>query len=181
MNMINTSSGYGLLTILLHWIMAVIIICLFFLGDYMVDLDYYDKWYHTAPWWHKSIGLNLLALLVMRTILRISSPSPAPISTHQSWEVNLAKMAHLSFYFLLFTICISGYFIATAKGAAIEMLTDFYIPAITTLNEDQVDLAGNIHQFAAYLLMILAAMHALAAIKHHIIDHDTTLVRMLGK
>ncbi len=181
MKLLNSLSGYGLLTILLHWLMAVMIISLFFLGDYMVELNYYDTWYHTAPWWHKSVGLNLFLLLTFRIILKMSSISPTPLISYQIWEAKLAKLTHLSFYLLLLTICISGYFIGTAKGVGIEMFSGVYIPAIAKLSEIQVDLAGDIHRISANTLMLLLLLHVSAAIKHHFIDGDVTLMRMLGK
>ena len=61
----NSEQNFGLITILIHWLMALLIIGLFILGKYMLSLDYYDPFYHTGPWWHKSIGLVVLFLLIV--------------------------------------------------------------------------------------------------------------------
>lgn len=181
MKLLNTTTSYGLLAVFLHWVMAIIIIALFFLGDYMVGLGYYDQLYHQAPWWHKSIGISLFLLLLTRIMVKLSSTSPKPLATYKSWEISLAKITHLSFYFLLLIICASGYLIATAKGVGIEVFSGFKIPAIMTLTESQTDLSGDIHRVSSTILIALLILHIAASIKHHFIDRDATLTRMLGK
>jgi cytochrome b561 len=76
----------------------------------------------------------------------------------------------------------SGYFIATAKGKGIEFFTFFKVPAITeALAEERADLIGNAHELMAILLAVLVVLHALAAVKHHFIDKDETLNRMIKR
>lgn len=181
MKLTNSVSYYGLMPILLHWIMAIIIIGMFFLGEYMVDLDYYDSWYHQAPWWHKSIGVCLFSLLLIRIGLKLSSATPAPLSSYKSWELVLAKITHVSFYLLLLAICMSGYLVATAKGVGVELFAWFEIPAIMALSENQTDLFGEIHEVTTHILVVLFLLHVAAALKHHFVDHDSTLTRMLGR
>ena len=82
----NSSNRYGLLSILLHWGMAVCVFGMFGLGLWMVDLDYYySSWYKTAPDLHKSIGLCLLAVLLLRLLWRQLSPPPPPLASHGRW------------------------------------------------------------------------------------------------
>ena len=94
-------------------------------------------------------------------------------------------MAHLIqklFYGLIVLIGISGYFISPAKGKGIEFFNLFEIPAITqALEEDRADLIGEIHEVLAITLIVFAALHAAAALKHHFIDKDETLRRMTNK
>ena len=68
MQLTNTNNNFGLITIMIHWIMAVLIVGLFILGTIMVDLDYYDPNYHVFPWWHKSFGLIITFMFVFRLI-----------------------------------------------------------------------------------------------------------------
>ncbi len=181
MKLFNNKTNYGLLSIFLHWVMAIIIVALFFLGEYMVDLDYYDQWYHQAPWWHKGIGISLFSLLSIRLILKFGSASPTPLTTYKKWETTLSRITHLLFYFLLLTICISGYFIATAKGSGIDVFSWFEIAALAELTESQTDLSGDIHEISTRVLVVLFLLHVVAAVKHHVINRDITLIRMLGK
>ncbi|MDM8567477.1 cytochrome b [Candidatus Halobeggiatoa sp. HSG11] len=179
MNIKNTQASYGIITILLHWVMAIIIIGLFFLGEYMVDLDYYDQWYHAAPWWHKSIGILVFALLLIRVGWKLSNPTLVPVANSQLWEVKIAKLVHIIFYILLFIICISGYFISTAKNVGIEIFGLFELPAVMELSENKADIVGEIHEISTHILVIVFLLHGIAALKHHFINKDNTLIRML--
>lgn len=175
----NTKTSYGIVTISLHWLMAILIIGLFFLGEYMVDLDYYDQWYHAAPWWHKSIGIFLFALLLVRLGWKLNNVIPEPVPNCKSWEDKIAKIVHIIFYILLFIICISGYFISTAKGVGIEIFGWFELPAIRELTENQADIAGEIHEISTHILVIVFLLHTIASLKHHFFNKDITLNRML--
>jgi len=179
MNFKNTKSSYGIVAILLHWIMAFLIIGLFVLGIVMVDLDYYSKWYVAAPWWHISIGMAVFALLVVRMVWMFSNIRPMPINSYKSWEIIAAKITHYLFYVLLFVICISGYLITTAKGAAIDMFGWFDIPAVINFNKNQADIAGKFHEIAAYIMTFLFVLHVCATFKHHFFDKDVTFIRIL--
>jgi cytochrome b561 len=176
----NSDRHYGYLTIALHWLSALIIFALFALGFWMVDLTYYDKWYTTAPDLHKSIGICLLLLMVARFAWRLLQITPNPLATHSQLEQKLAHAVHIILYVLLFAIMLSGYLISTADGVGIEVFNLFTVPAFATLIENQEDIAGVIHQYLAYSMMVIALLHALAALKHHLIDKDATLKRMLG-
>lgn len=175
----NHKAGYGLINILIHWVMAVAVIGLFFVGEEMVDMTYYDELYTVLPWWHKSVGLAMFALLALRIVWKVSNPKPSSLPTHATWEKVLAHSAHWAFYLLLLIAFISGYLISTAKGAGIDFFGWFDIPAITTLEEGRVDLVGKIHEVSTHLIFFLAIFHALGALKHHFIDRDSTLKRMI--
>jgi cytochrome b561 len=178
----NTKTGYGLISQSLHWLMALLLTILFVMGLYMTSLDYYDPLYHSLPWWHKSIGLFIFILLLKRLLWKAINPQPAPIKTHQKWERIIAGLTHKLFYLLIFSIALSGYFISTAKGKSIEFFNLFEIPALSTsLEEDTASLIGNAHEIMAISLAALVVLHALGALKHHFIDKDNTLKRMISK
>ena len=181
MNMNNTKEHYGWLAILLHWIVAITVFGLFGLGYWMVDLGFYDSWYKAAPELHKSIGLCLFAIMVFRLVWRIVQIQPAHLETHKSIERKTATIVHLFIYILLFSIMFAGYFISTADGRGIEIFGLFEVPGFGSFIENQEDKAGIFHQYAAYLLMLIVFLHAAAALKHHFIDKDKTLARMIGK
>ncbi len=176
----NTDNRYGWLSILLHWLVALIVFGLFTLGYWMVDLGYYDIWYQKAPDLHKSIGICLFLIMLFRVIWRIKQIKPMPVATHSSLEKKLGHWIHILLYTLLFIIILSGYLISTADDRGIEVFELFLLPSMGSLIENQEDIAGQIHQYGAYLVITAAILHALAALKHHYIDKDTTLKRMLG-
>jgi cytochrome b561 len=163
----------------LHWITALTVIGLFAMGLWMRDLGYYDPWYHKAPFWHKSVGLLLAAMVVIRLVLRLTQAHPPPLASHQRWEKLLARLTHIALYLLLFSAFTSGYLIATADNRPAPFFGLFDIPPLITAFEHQEDVAGEIHEICVWSLVVLAALHALAALKHHVIDRDSTLRRML--
>ncbi|MBJ9830393.1 cytochrome b [Citrobacter portucalensis] len=177
----NTPQRYGVVSATLHWLVAIAVYGMFALGLWMVTLSYYDGWYHQAPELHKSIGILLMMGLVIRVIWRLFSPPPAALASYSRLTRIAAAMGHLALYLLLFSIVISGYLISTADGKAISVFGWFDIPATLANAGTQADLAGSLHLWLAWTVVILSLLHGLMALKHHFIDNDDTLNRMLGK
>jgi cytochrome b561 len=176
----NTKSGYGLVAITLHWLMAISIFSLFGLGLYMVELTYYDAWYRGSLDLHKSVGMLLLVALMLRIVWRVVNITPQNADkTAGKLEVKAAHYAHLALYGLMAFLMITGYLISTADGRAIDVFGLFSVPAIPFSVVNQEDIAGSIHEILAWTLILLSAGHALAAFKHHFINKNNTLVRML--
>ena len=90
----NTQDGYGLVARVIHWLTAILVLGLFGSGLYMTSLGYYDPLYHSLPWWHKSVGLTVLAVLALRIIWVLSNPKPAPLENHSRIEKLLAALVH---------------------------------------------------------------------------------------
>jgi cytochrome b561 len=147
----------------------------------MVTLGYYDVWYHQAPEIHKSIGTLLFIVMVVRVVWRFISPPPKPLASYSRLTRISAVLAHIALYTVLFAILISGYLISTADGQAISVFGWFDVPASVTGLPQQADTAGTIHLYLAWAVVVLSVLHALAALKHHFIDRDVTLKRMLGR
>lgn len=177
----NTDDSYGLIAVLLHWLVAVAVVGLFILGLWMVELTYYSEWYRTAPSIHKALGVLLFITIVLRLGWRLVGPRPAPIATHSTLERRLGHSAHGLLYAVLFAVMLSGYLISTADGSPIDVFGLFQVPATITDLENQADVAGDVHLWLAITLVSLAGLHGIAALKHHFIDRDPTLVRMLGR
>ena len=175
----NTKIRYGWVAIFIHWIMALAIIGMFILGKFMVDLDYYSLWYQIAPDTHRSIGLLIAALLLVRFAWRIANP--APVIEGKQWEKRIAHTVHLSFYLLLLMIVISGYLITTADGQGVTFFGWFDVPAFISGIDHQEDIAGEVHNWLAIATMLLAGLHTAAALKHHFIERDNTLLKMFGR
>lgn len=179
MQLKNTSSSYGMLAILLHWLTALGVIFLFCLGLWMDGLDYYHEYYRIAPHIHKSVGVLLICLVLFRFVWRQFNTQPKPLVTHKSWEVILARLVHYIFYLMLLCMLVSGYLITTAEGKGLDVFTWFTLPATVTGIANLEDIAGEIHELLAFTLIGLVSLHSLAALKHHFIDKDSTLKRMI--
>ncbi|PAJ73730.1 cytochrome B [Pseudoalteromonas sp. NBT06-2] len=176
----NTSTSYGYISIIIHWVMALIIFCLFGLGLYMVELSYYDAWYKGSLDLHKSIGMVLVALLLTRICWTVFNIKPkSAVINASKFETKSADYAHIALYLLMTMLMLSGYLISTADGRDISVFGVISIPAFSIAIENQEDIAGSIHNISAWSLVILASAHGLAAIKHHFINKNDTLKRML--
>lgn len=181
MTLKNTQQSYGWLSITIHWVMAVVLTGMFFVGNYMVDLDYYDTLYHTLPHWHKSVGILIAGVFVFRVAWNFSQNRPGPANAATSrLSHTAAVLAHLALYGLIATLIISGYLISTAKGADIEVFDWFGVPALLGDDAQRGEFAGELHQIFGLVFIGLAAVHALAALYHHFILKDNTLKRMLS-
>lgn len=179
MQITNTSTGFGLLTIVVHWVAAVAVFGLFALGFWMVDLTYYSQWYQRAPDIHRSIGVLLFILMVFRLLWRLLTASPAPLAGHKRWEVASAYVAHRLLYVLIFTAMVSGFLISTADGSSVNVFGWFDVPSVTGQIKQLEDVAGLVHYWSTWALVAIALIHSAGAIKHHFIDKDNTLRRML--
>lgn len=178
--MFNTIDHYGLVTIILHWIMAVTIVGLFSLGYYMVDLTYYDDLYKTLPFVHKSIGILFGIFLIFRLSWKAINITPKLEESLSSWERVAARVAHSGLYGMTILIVISGYLVPTAEGAGIDVFNLFQLPATITFIPEQEDISGLVHKYLSYVLMGLVLLHAGAALKHHYINKDNTLRKISG-
>ena len=175
----NSETRYGAVTITLHWVVAAVIVGLFALGYWMVDLDYYHEWYKQAPDIHRSVGILLIATMVLRVVWRLMNAKPEPLPTHSHFEILAAHGAHLLLYLLTFAAMISGYLISTADGSSISVFGWFDVPSLTGRIKGMEDTAGLVHYWVTWSIVGLASVHALAALKHHLYDKDDTLRRIL--
>lgn len=174
----NSLNTYGWMHIALHWGMALLVLGMYPLGLYIVSLGYYDPGYRVYPDWHRSTGIVLAILLLCRLGWRLFNPTPVSLA-QQQWERWAAHLAHFTLYLLLMLVLASGYFLSTADGRSIQVFNWFEVPASPWFRR-QEELAGSIHFYAATSMMVLITLHLLAALKHHFINHDMTLKRMLG-
>jgi cytochrome b561 len=172
----NTAAGYGLVSRLIHWIMALAIFVVFGIGIWMIGLDYQNPYYRLGPDIHRSVGILLLIALVFRYLWRLVNVLPND-SELTPFERKASHIVHLVFYPLLAAVMISGYFISSAGGQAVDVFDWFSIPAVTKQPglESQ---AGFVHRWLAYGTVALAAVHTIAALKHHFVEKSRVLTRM---
>ena len=176
----NSAQSYGLVAIVLHWLVVFVVLGLFPLGLWMTGLTYYDDWYKRAPDIHKSIGILLFLVMVVRVVWRSLNVTPNDEPGIGKMQRRIAHAVHLILYLLLFSLMISGYLISTADGRSIDVFGLLSVPAIISDIPNLEDIAGAVHWYLALTLISLVGLHALAALKHHFIDRDRTLIKMLG-
>ena len=174
----DARDGYGVITVAIHWISALLILFLFGLGIYMVDLGYYDDWYHKGPELHISLGLIVLLLMLVRVVWRIVNPTPMELAAKPVQNI-AAKLVKLGLYGFIFIVLISGYLITTAEGQPASMFNLIKFPVLTELSSQNVDLAGTLHEYFAWGIVALVVLHVAGALFHHFVMRDRTLVRIL--
>lgn len=177
----NTADRFGLLTKVLHWLVAGLILFLVWLGWYMVGLDYFHKWYNSSLTWHKSLGIIVLILAVLKIGWQLYTPPPDVAGDLKPWEKTAATVMHRLLLLLMVLIPATGYLISTSDGKSVEVFNWFSVPALVDESKTLRDWAIDLHFYMAYSVAGLAIGHAAAALKHQFVDRDSTLTRMLWK
>jgi cytochrome b561 len=162
----------------LHWLVAILIIAAFILGSYMTDLRISPTKLKLYSW-HKWIGITVLALVAIRLLVRLTNPAPAYPEHMKAWEKQVAQVTHIALYFLMFAVPISGYLYTYAAGFPVVYLGLFELPALISPNPELKDSFKEIHELLTKGMLILVILHFAAALKHHFIDKDEVLKRML--
>lgn len=175
----NNLQQFGIVAKLTHWVIALLILGLIWLGWYMMGLTYYDPWYHDSLTAHRALGLIVLVLALFKMVWMRVSPTPQPLPTLADWQRRASKLVHWTLIASMFVVPVSGYLISTSEGAAVPMFDWFDVPAVLSVDESTRDAAIDIHYYVAYAVLIVAFFHAAAAIKHQFVDNDGTLKRML--
>ena len=174
----NTQNKYGITTILFHWIMAVIIIGLLGFGIYMTRLSISLtklKMYG----WHKEFGMLVLGLVILRILWRFINITPRLPDTLTKFEKFSARSVHWLFYLFMFAMPITGWLITSAAGLPVSFFGLFLIPNLIETNEPLRILFQVIHQWLGYALIGVICLHISAALKHHFINRDDVLRRIV--
>lgn len=171
----NGTDGYGLVSRTLHWGMALLIVVLLSLGLRLSSMqpDLSTLWLYGL---HKTLGLTLLALVLLRLVWHRISPPPQPLAS--GWQVRAAKAGHLALYALMLVIPLSGWVASSATGIDTLFADRWVVPPIAPVSELLEASAFAIHGIATKLLMALVTVHALAAFQHEMAG-EGTLTRML--
>ena len=178
----NTLSRYGFVASFLHWSIAAGIVAQYLLAEAAEDTQGRGTQALGAATVHQSLGITLLALAAIRLTWRLFEAAPQSPTTVKPIETFIARAAHIMFYVLLFAIPLSGWALATASGELATYFGLFEIPPSAigaqsgTLGKEQFE---EIHEALFNVLAGLAVLHIMAALKHHLFDHDDVLRRML--
>lgn len=172
----NTSDSFGLVTRLLHWLMALAILIMLALGTRIESLQpgLANLWLYGL---HKSIGLSLLMLVLIRLVWHRISPPPAPIGDPSALSQRLARAGHILLYLLLIAIPLSGWVASSASGIDTMFFDTWVVPPIAPVSEAWENAGWAVHGALTKLLMALLLLHVGAALKRQM-EGDGTLSRM---
>lgn len=177
MHIKNTENRYGLIAIGLHWIIAVLIIGMLWLGLYMTGLPIsFNKLKFYG--WHKEIGILILMLAAVRIIWREMNKTPR--LSLPLWEVLAARTVHWAFYGFMFAMPITGWLMSSAAGLPVSFFGLFVLPDLIAPDPLWMKKLGEIHEWLGYGLIATIILHTAAALKHHFINKDDILRRIIS-
>ncbi len=175
----NSRDRYGAIPQALHWTTVVLVLLAWLLGQFGDDLPTRAA-EATGLFIHMSAGLLVLALLVLRLLWRVGDASPAAEPTAFGvWLDRAADLAHWALYALLIAVPVSGIVLQFARGYALPLFGMSEIASPWAADRAFSRSVREVHEVLANALVILAAVHAAAALFHHWVLRDRTLVRML--
>ena len=178
MNEPKTWRRYGATARALHWLIALLIVAQFVLARMAAHLPLgAHKLALLAE--HKSFGMTVFALAVIRLVWRLKNPAPPLPTDMRRIERFLAHAAHVSLYVLLFAMPLSGWLMSSAKNYSVSWFGAFSWPNLIAPNEAAFDFFKALHHLLSNILFAIASLHVLAALKHHLWNQDDVLVRML--
>jgi len=172
---------WGGVSQLLHWTIAVLILSIGAVGLVMGELPRSPKWFWVYTM-HKSLGLTVLALVLVRIAWRLYAGAPPPVEGTPRWQARLASLTHGAIYFLILAMPLSGWLYDSASG--LRPFRWFGLAEVPKLSPPNEALAGAMHEtheLAFWVLIALVVGHAGAALYHHYVQRDTTLTRMLPR
>ena len=163
--------------IALHWLTAALILANLGLGLSMVPLAISPQKLHWYAW-HKWIGITVFLLTSLRLAWRAAHPPPPPVAMPE-WQRRAAALTHLLLYALLLAIPVSGWLYSSATGVQVVYLDLVPLPDLVPKDKALAGLLKEAHVTLNFAMFALVCVHSVAALKHHFVDRDTALARML--
>jgi len=173
----NTKRSWGSLSKALHWLIVLLIINQWVIAERADDLTGFQKF--TALNWHKWFGMTIFMLAIVRLVWRLANPVPDLTAETRPWERVLAKISHALLYTLIFAMPLTGWIMSSARAFGVSWFNLFAFPNLVGKNEHIYELTHGLHEVLFNVLVAVAVLHALGALKHHFIDRNDVLKRML--
>lgn len=177
----NTSAEFGMVSKVLHWLIAVLMISLIVIGWYTSGLDDETVLYWRMLDLHITLGLSVFVLFFIKVIWMVLSPNPDFVSGLSSWERLAARIVHGFFMVAIALIPVAGFLYVTSDGEPVNLYDLVEIPDIGSYSKTVRNVFYDMHMYAAYGCATLIVIHIMAALKHHFIDLDDTLRRITVK
>jgi cytochrome b561 len=175
-----TPARYTPAAIALHWIVAVFILFNLCFGLYTVGLPLSPQKLRFFSF-HKWIGITIFMLASVRLLWRLFHPAPALPAAMKPWEARAAHVSHVLLYILFFAAPLTGWLFSSASGFQTVYLGVLPIPDVLQKDKDLADVLRALHRWINYSMAAVILVHTAAALKHHFIDRDDVLVRMLPR
>jgi len=177
MQLRNSTVRWGSVAQFLHWLIVVLIVIQVALALTAEQLHGMAKLATLAR--HKSVGITILMLAVVRLLWRLGNTTPTLPLDLQPYERVLAHFTHIALYVLIFALPLSGWIVTSARGFPASWFNLFQLPDLVAKNQPLYEAMKETHEALAWTLGAVATLHLLAAFKHHFILKDNVLRRML--
>ena len=174
----NTTRSWGSLSKALHWLIVILVVNQWVIGQ-RADALPNGLAKLQALGWHKSFGMTILMLAVIRLVWRLLNPTPDLTAETKPWERVLAKISHFLLYALIFAIPLSGWMMSSAKNYPVSWFKLFQFPDLVAPSEQLFRQLLTAHHLLFAALVLVALLHIAGALKHHFIDKNDVLKRML--
>lgn len=174
----NTAIHWGVASQIMHWLVFILIIVQIILASIAAELPLgMSKLAFLS--WHKSIGILILAICLLRLFWRCFNTNPAPPKKSKTYERILAALTHILLYFLLFSIPITGWLMSSARGFPVSVFGAVQLPDLVAKNKPLYELLQQSHSILIFVLAVVVSLHIGAALKHHFFCKNDVLLRML--
>ncbi|MDD4880848.1 MAG: cytochrome b [Gallionellaceae bacterium] len=180
MNMRNTPDRYGSLSIGLHWLMLLLIVAVYASMELHEFFPKGSDPREALKTWHFMLGLSVLALASLRLAVNATAPAPRVEPAMPMKQQMIAKLMHAALYVLMLGMPVAGWLLLSAAGKPIPFF-GLQLPALMGENKDLAAVIKEVHETVGNLGYFLIGLHAAAALYHHYIVRDNTLLRMLPK
>ena len=175
MHLTNSLTEYGLISKVLHWLSAILLLVQIPLGFYLVDLDFGEQRINIENI-HVIIGLSIFYIVILRLVNKILNPTPKLNPSIFKGQVFLAKMNHILLYLAILSITVSGILKKLFNG---ETLIIFFKEIQIKDNFELADQFYNIHILSNYTILVLIVIHIMAVIVHRLFFKDNLLKKIL--
>lgn len=172
----NTYQSYGSVSKFFHWAIFILILGMIIYGFVLGDFP--KAWKALGYNIHKLIGLTVLILMVLRMIWAFMNPKPKLPSKTPLWQIAAERLMHFSFYLVLLAMPIVGWIMAVAANKP-PKLFGYSLTLPIAPNEVLAKQMGLTHEILAYVIIAMVVLHVGAALKHHYINKDNILKRMM--
>jgi cytochrome b561 len=173
----NTANRYGFLAKSFHWIMALMVIGLLCVGLYMTGMPNSMAKLQLYGY-HKASGILILFLVTLRVLWRLTNKSPT-MAAMPNWQRISAHSLHIALYVFMFAMPLTGWMMSSAAGVPVSVFGWFTMPDLVPTNESLMEIFEQTHEILAFILIGMIGLHLLAALKHHFINKDDTLRKMI--
>jgi cytochrome b561 len=174
----SAPARYTRTAIALHWLVAALILFNLGFGLYTVGLPLSPQKLKYFSY-HKWVGITVFILVAARLLWRLRHPAPALPQSMPPWEQRASHLSHALLYVLFFAAPLTGWLFSSAAGFQTVYLGVVPIPDLLSKNKDVADVLRFTHRWINYTMAATIVLHAAAALKHHLLDREDVLTRML--